>query len=154
MAAIDAIEHFKCYLYGRKFLLRTDHVAIQWLVNFKEPTGQLARWLERLTAFDFTVQHRPGRKHGNADALSRKSPEDSTVLALEEVDEPDHALDQTKDELLQRIIAWVTAGHRPILDETQLLNQEGRALWARFDELAIIDSKLCLLTKDGDKTAA
>ena len=76
LAAIDAIEHFKCYLYGRKFTLRTDHVAIRWLQNFKEPSGQLARWLERLSAFDFIVEHRPGRKHANADALSRKSMDD------------------------------------------------------------------------------
>ena len=73
LAAIEGIEHFRCYLYGRQFVLRTDHVAIRWLKNFKEPTGQLARWLERLSAYDFIVQHRPGRKHLNADALSRKS---------------------------------------------------------------------------------
>ena len=73
LAAIECIEHFRCYLYGRKFVLRTDHVAIQWLKNFKEPTGQLARWLERLSAYYFIVQHRPGRKHLNVDALSWKS---------------------------------------------------------------------------------
>ena len=70
LAAIEGIEHFRCYLYGRQVLLRTDNVAIQWLKIFKEPTGQLARWLERLSAYDFIVQHRPGRKHLNADALS------------------------------------------------------------------------------------
>ena len=43
LAAIEGIEHFRCYLYGRKFVLRTDHVAIQWLINCKEPTGKLAR---------------------------------------------------------------------------------------------------------------
>ena len=86
LAAIEAIEHFKCYLYGRKFTLRTDHVAIRWLQNFKEPSGQLARWLERLSAFDFIVEHRPGRKHANADALSRRAIENKclTVIAEEE----------------------------------------------------------------------
>ena len=39
LAAIKGIEHFRCYLYGRQFVLRNDHVAIQWLKNFKEPTG-------------------------------------------------------------------------------------------------------------------
>ena len=39
--------------------------------NFKEPEGQLARWLEKLQEYDFIVIHRQGSKHGNADALSR-----------------------------------------------------------------------------------
>ena len=73
LAAIEGIEHFNCYLYGRQFVLRTDHVAIRWLKHFKEPTGQLARWLERLSAYDFIVQHRLEQKHLNADALTRKS---------------------------------------------------------------------------------
>ena len=45
-----------------------DHM---WLRSFKEPKGQVARWIKRLAEFDFTIEHRPGRLHGNADALSR-----------------------------------------------------------------------------------
>ena len=79
LAAIEGIELFKCYLYGRHFVQRTDNVAIQWLKNFKEPNGQLARWLEILSAYDFIVQHRPRRKHLNSDALSRKSSTDECL---------------------------------------------------------------------------
>ena len=42
-----------------------------WLKNFKSPEGQLARWIEKLQEYKFTIIHRPGRKHNNADALSR-----------------------------------------------------------------------------------
>ena len=42
-----------------------------WLRNFKEPEGQLARWLERLEEFQFEIVHRKGKVHSNADALSR-----------------------------------------------------------------------------------
>ena len=70
LAAIKSNEHYRCYLYKRQFVLRTDHVVIKWLKHFKKPTCQLARLLERLSAYDFIVQHRPGRKHLNADALS------------------------------------------------------------------------------------
>jgi len=39
-----------------------------------EPIGQQGRWLDMLVEFDFdvTIQHRPGRVHGNLDALSRR----------------------------------------------------------------------------------
>eukprot|EP00731_Ephydatia_muelleri_P033149 Em0025g105a len=48
-----------------------DHNSLQWLRNFKEPQGQVARWLDILAEYDFSVQHRPGLQHSNADALSR-----------------------------------------------------------------------------------
>ena len=44
----------------------------QLLKNFKDPCGQLARWLEQLQEFDFEIVHRSGIKHQNADALSRR----------------------------------------------------------------------------------
>ncbi|KAL5491798.1 hypothetical protein EMCRGX_G017162 [Ephydatia muelleri] len=59
------------YLLGREFTLRTDHGSLVWIRNFKEPEGQLARWLERLQEYNFTVVHRQGLRHCNADALSR-----------------------------------------------------------------------------------
>ena len=37
-----------------------------------EPVGQQGRWLDLLGEYDITIQHRPGRVHGNSDALSRR----------------------------------------------------------------------------------
>nr|VZI12709.1 unnamed protein product [Spirometra erinaceieuropaei] len=65
------LRQFKHLLVGRRFVLRTDHRALQWLRSFKDPMDQLARWQEFLQDFDFECQYRPGHKHGNADALSR-----------------------------------------------------------------------------------
>jgi hypothetical protein len=45
LAIVWFTEHFKHYLMGQKFLLRTDHGSLRWM--FKEPEGQMARWLER-----------------------------------------------------------------------------------------------------------
>jgi hypothetical protein len=40
------VKHFHHYVYGSHFTIRTDHGALNWLRNFKNPEGQLARWLE------------------------------------------------------------------------------------------------------------
>ena len=43
LAIVEFVKHFRHYLYGRQFLIRTDHSALKWLKNFKEPVGQMAR---------------------------------------------------------------------------------------------------------------
>ena len=48
LAVIQVIKHFHPYAYGRRFLVRTDHAALTWLLNFKHQEGQLARWIEFL----------------------------------------------------------------------------------------------------------
>ncbi|GBM83231.1 Retrovirus-related Pol polyprotein from transposon 297 [Araneus ventricosus] len=72
LAIVKSIEYFHHYLYRRKFLLRTDHASLRWLLNFKEPEGQIARWIQRLQEYDFEIHHRKGTSHGNADVLSRR----------------------------------------------------------------------------------
>ena len=46
LALIKGIKHFHHYLYGVHFLIRTDHGALRWLLNFEEPEGQIAQWLQ------------------------------------------------------------------------------------------------------------
>ena len=71
LAVVYFLQHFRPYLLGRHFTLRSDHGSLTWLRNFKEPEGQLARWLEKLQKYDFTIVHQPGQRQSNADALSR-----------------------------------------------------------------------------------
>ena len=72
-ANVTFTRHFKHYLLGRKFKIVTDYRALQWLHNFKDPDGLTAQWLEKLAAFDYELQHRPGKSIGHADGLSRIS---------------------------------------------------------------------------------
>ena len=51
--------------------VRIDHCSLTWLLGFKEPQGQLARWMKELGQYDMVIKHRPGKNHGNADGLSR-----------------------------------------------------------------------------------
>jgi len=71
LAVVYFTRHFKQYLMSSRFLLRTDNSSVSWLKKTPEPLGQYARWLEQLGEFTFTVQHRKGTSHANADAISR-----------------------------------------------------------------------------------
>ena len=87
LAVVVFTKYFRPYLLGKRFILRTDHGSLQWLFNFKDPEGQVARWLEALQEMDFEIIHRKGHSYNNADALSRipcrqcgQFPEESPVL--------------------------------------------------------------------------
>ena len=77
LAIVFGLKTYKQYVLGHHFVIRTDHVALQWLRKIPEPMAQLARWLTFIEQFDLEVSHRAGSKHGNADRLSRK-PADQT----------------------------------------------------------------------------
>ena len=80
---LSAIVHytrlFKQYFLGRRFKIITDHGALQWLHNLKDPDASTARWLKQLAAFDFEIEHRSGKNIGHADCMSRLP---STLAAL------------------------------------------------------------------------
>ena len=71
LAVVAFTRHYRHYLLGRPFIVRTDHASLVWLMRFKNPSGQLARWLEELSQYDFSIEHRSGNRHSNADGLSR-----------------------------------------------------------------------------------
>jgi len=73
LAVTAALQHFRHYLIGARVILCTDHHSLKWLKTFKRPEGILARWLEMLAEFDYTIEHRAGRLHSNADAVSRQT---------------------------------------------------------------------------------
>ena len=71
LSVVATLDHFKGYVWGPHFTVRTDHAALVWLTNLRNIQGMLARWLAKLQQFHFSIEHRPGAQHGNADGLSR-----------------------------------------------------------------------------------
>ncbi|XP_064473764.1 uncharacterized protein LOC135388260 [Ornithodoros turicata] len=69
LAVVKSVQHIHHYLYGRHFTL--TFYALQWLLTFRNPEGQVARWLQTLQEYDFTSKHRRCVNHANADGLSR-----------------------------------------------------------------------------------
>ena len=62
-------RHFKHYLLGQRFTLRTDQNSLLWLMGFKNIEGQLAKWIKELAIYNMEFVHRPGKDHVNADGL-------------------------------------------------------------------------------------
>ena len=72
LAIVEFVKQHRHYLQGTRFCIRTDHAPLRFVVQAKDPEGQLARWIDYLSTFDFEIQYRPGKRHLNADALSRR----------------------------------------------------------------------------------
>ena len=58
LAVVWYLRHFRPYLYGTEFLVRSDHSSLQWIFNFWELEGQLAHWLQVIGEYKFRVIHR------------------------------------------------------------------------------------------------
>lgn len=81
LAVLIALEHWRCYLdNGNTFVVYTDHSALKWFLSLSNPTGRLARWGVRLSAFNFDIKHRRGVDNVIPDALSRSVPVASVAI--------------------------------------------------------------------------
>lgn len=65
LAIIWATEHFRPYLYGRKFIILTDHRPLTWLFNCRNPNSRLMRWRLRLEEYIYEIRYKPGRVNSN-----------------------------------------------------------------------------------------
>ena len=154
LALVWAVGQFRPYLLGRPFTVRTDHSALQWLYSFKEPEGQVARWLESLAEYEFTVQHRPGKKHTNADALSRVPCQDAPAVNANSIplDRTDSWLSQlskreirelqSRDEGIEQVIEWVEHPKTQPQRCPPSASHVMKSLWAQKKYLEVIDGVL------------
>ncbi|KAJ8385120.1 hypothetical protein AAFF_G00192610 [Aldrovandia affinis] len=149
-------------------LAQTNHYALQWLMLFKEPEEQVACWIEELQAYDFTVVHRAGACHTNADALSccpctadgchyceQKEAQERESFAwrgrpggmpvcceLQTVDVAKWRQQQEQDTDLQPVLQWVEAQQKPPWEEVAVLSTAVKGLWSKFGALRLCEGML------------
>jgi len=101
LAIVWATKNFRCYLYGRKFTVYTDHKPLKGVFNVKDPTSRLVRFHHKLSEYDYQIEYKPGKYNKNADSLSRiplKDTEDIDTSNLKMNSETCHIQDtQEKD---------------------------------------------------------
>ena len=155
-----ALKNFKCYLYGQKITVRTDNSGVSWLHRSKDPVGQPARWIEVIDTYDITFQHRPGQKHGNADALSRYpcrqcggdcagiTAEGVRALTRSQRCEPGWTLEemaagQDAGPEIGPIMRWKRAGNdRPRWEDISPESREAKVLWRQWEWLYLVGGVL------------
>ena len=81
-AVVYFVNYYKYYLAHRPFILRTDHQSLKHMAGMEPPKGMILRWLTLLSNFEFTIEHRAGKLHSNADSLSRAPHLSETELVL------------------------------------------------------------------------
>ena len=162
LAVVTAVRHFHLYLYGSPFTVRSDHASLQWLHHLKDPEGQLARWLARLGQYSYSIVHRPGERHINADAMSRRPcPSDcghclkrekvsggqcritKVSPALSTSDERGIRLAQQSDPELAPLMSLLEKrSDKPVWEEIASTSRVTKLYWAQWEQLRMKDGVL------------
>ena len=72
LAMVLALREWRHYLLGTRFTAHTDHGSLRYLQTQPQLSNRQARWVEKLSEFDFTVVYKQGKDNIVADALSRR----------------------------------------------------------------------------------
>ncbi len=137
LSIVYGVKKFHKYLYGRKFLLITDHKPLTTLLGPKSgiPTlaaARLQRWALILMGHNYTIQYRRSEEHSNADALSRLPCGDSTEATEAEINSVAFtnnvpvsakliAEATRKDPLLSQVLDYTTRGWPNRVEDKELL---------------------------------
>ena len=157
LAVVYAVGKFHNYLYGKHFIIESDHQPLSYIFNNSKaisPTAssRITRWALTLSAYSYTIKHKPGRNLGNADALSRL-PQSLTTDSDCNPGDLVHLLNHLEstsvtsshirrwtdtDPTLSRVRQYILQGW-----PTTQLGEEFKPFNSRKDELSILDG--CIL---------
>ncbi|GBG72364.1 hypothetical protein CBR_g11942 [Chara braunii] len=72
-ALYKALVHWRHFVLGRFFYLRTDHQTLKWIKTQPTLSDALKRWIEVIDQYDFKLEYLKGEYNKVADALSRRA---------------------------------------------------------------------------------
>ena len=151
LSLVFAVKKFYQYLYGREFILYTDHKPLTTILGPKRgipplAAARLQRWALQLSAHQYKIQFRPTKAHANADALSRlplqstnsKRQSETDIFSIRQIE----ALPITAAQLRR------LTGRNPILSKVLRYTKQGwpdkieetlKPYWNRRTELTLED---------------
>jgi hypothetical protein len=153
LAIVKAVEHWRCYLEGNghPILLLSDHRSLQHLNTQPNLSDRQARWVERLSDFEFRIEYIKGSLNRVADELSRRADYESeanveraTENAADRDDEPPRVriVQQT-----EAVTTTTTTTTTTTNDDTK--EDEERAMWQIcMDGFPLLDDIKAAATRD------
>ena len=57
LAIVKSLEHFKQFLYGKEFIIKTDHQPLRAIKAKARPSIRLGRWLNDLADYSFKIEN-------------------------------------------------------------------------------------------------
>lgn len=118
------------------------------------PIGQQARWLNVIEEFEFEVQHRPGKAHTNADAMSRwpynvDAIHDNTVERRATAELPgDWSLETlVSEQRREPDLNWIAqrrreSEHSPSYDEVRPMSRTVKVLVAQWPQIKLDNERV------------
>ncbi|KAE8740763.1 hypothetical protein FOCC_FOCC013708 [Frankliniella occidentalis] len=129
LSIVFAVKKWHNYLCGREFKIITDHKPLLGLFGTDKPmptmvSPRMERWLIMMGCYKYTIEWRPGKLHGNCDALSRLCipgtapatiPEPYGVFLMTGISSPHLTSKQVaeatvKDTTLSKVMKWTQEG--------------------------------------------
>lgn len=143
LAIVWAVKRLRQYLLGRKFLIRTDHQALKWLQNCKDPSSRLMRWRLKLEEYEYDIEYTKGKDNTAADALSRihvltRQRENLNI----ELDKKYHDWEKSTDALPK--VLKMTPNHKSFyqLSKTELGNYDRIEWLTKLNEIIHTNEKI------------
>ena len=146
MAVVLVVLKWRHYLLGRKFLIRTDHQSLKYLLEQRVGTPFQQKWITKLLGYDFEIIYRCGKENMAADALSRREDttnNPATLLAITFVSTSWLAeIKQSwiSDPVVQQVIADLIldhTSHRGYRWEQGILTYKGKLVVGNMPQLKI-----------------
>lgn len=152
LAIVVAVKKFHKYLFGRKFLIRTDHRCLEYIFNPGKgvpamTAAKLQRWSLFLSSYDYELEYVAGSSIGNADGLSRNPVNDENdvedICGFSVVDDlpvtcVEIRKESEKDPVLSKVIRSLSHGWHPSYKK----NVDLREYFLIREELSVLDGIL------------
>ena len=150
------IRKFHKYLCGRGFKIITDHKPLIYLMSEKKSipdvtSPRMLRWIVELSAYEYSMEHKSGKTHQNADTLSRLPLDDpelqrkceANVFLMQQLDTTPMSAAEvkdwtSKDPVLAKVKSFILSGW-----PDQLEDSEFKPFVQRKHELSVEDG--CIL---------